>query len=55
MSTVEDDRTYILTAEDDPIVDLIDEVISDLENEHVIESVRNRVHQMMEDRPLFVG
>ena len=36
-----------------PIVGLIDEVISDLENESVIESVKNRVHEMMEGVPLF--
>lgn len=36
-----------------PIVDLIDEVISDLENEAVIESVKSRVYKMMEGRPLF--
>jgi len=35
------------------IVDLIDEVISDLENESVIESVMGRVHAMMEGLPLF--
>jgi glycine hydroxymethyltransferase len=35
------------------IVDLIDEVISDIENEKVIESVKARVHKMMKDFPLF--
>jgi glycine hydroxymethyltransferase len=35
------------------IVDLIDEVISDIENEKVIESVKARVHTMMKDFPLF--
>jgi len=35
------------------IVDLIDEVISNLDNEEVIVSVRNRVNAMMKDLPLF--
>jgi len=35
------------------IVDLMDEVISDIENEKVIESVKARVHKMMKDFPLF--
>ncbi len=35
------------------IVDLIDEVISDIENEAVIESVRKRVFDMMSEFPLF--
>lgn len=36
-----------------PIVALIDEVISDLENENLIESVKGRVNKMMADFPLF--
>lgn len=36
------------------IVDLIDEVISNYENEEVIEKVRKEVNAMMMDRPLFV-
>ena len=35
------------------IVDLIDEVISNIDNEDVIVSVRNRVNAMMKDLPLF--
>lgn len=35
------------------IVDLIDEVISNVDNEEVIISVRNRVNAMMKDLPLF--
>ena len=35
------------------IVDLIDEVIMNYEDEVVIESVRDRVNEMMADRPLF--
>lgn len=35
------------------IVDLIDEVLSDVENEEVITSVRKRVNAMMKDLPLF--
>ncbi len=35
------------------IVDLIDEVLSDIENEEVIESVRERVNNMMGDFPMF--
>ena len=35
------------------IVDMIDEVISDIENENVIESVKKRVNTMMADYPLF--
>jgi len=37
----------------EPIVELIDEVISDIENESVIESVRKRVNEMMSGFPLF--
>jgi len=37
----------------DPIVGLIDEVISNIENEKVLDSVRNRVNDMMKDFPLF--
>ena len=35
------------------IVDLIDEVIINYEDEAVLESVRERVNEMMADRPLF--
>lgn len=35
------------------IVDLIDEVLSDVENEAVIKSVREKVNKMMKDLPLF--
>jgi len=35
------------------IVDLIDEVLSNIENEEVIESVRDRVNDMMSEFPLF--
>ncbi|MCF8296902.1 MAG: serine hydroxymethyltransferase [Saprospiraceae bacterium] len=35
------------------IVDLIDEVISNIDNEEVIASVRKRVNEMMSHRPLF--
>ncbi len=35
------------------IVELIDEVISNLENEKVLESVKARVHKLMKDFPLF--
>lgn len=37
----------------EPIVELIDEVISNLESESVIDSVRKRVNRMMSDFPLF--
>ena len=37
----------------EPIVDLIDEVISNIENETVINSVRKRVNEMMNGLPLF--
>jgi len=36
-----------------PIVDLIDEVISNIENETVIEGVKKQVNKMMRDLPLF--
>ncbi len=36
-----------------PIVDLVDEVISNIEDENVIASVRKRVNEMMKDFPLF--
>ena len=36
-----------------PIVDLIDEVISDIENEDTIQSVKKRVNKMMNDFPMF--
>lgn len=35
------------------IVDLIDEVISNVENEEVLESVKKRVNELMKDFPLF--
>jgi glycine hydroxymethyltransferase len=35
------------------IVDLIDEVISNIENEKVLESVKSKVHKLMQDFPLF--
>jgi glycine hydroxymethyltransferase len=35
------------------IVDLIDEVISNIDNENIIASVRSRVNTMMKDLPLF--
>lgn len=35
------------------IVDLIDEVISNIDNQVVIDSVKKRVHQLMEGFPLF--
>jgi len=35
------------------IVDMMDEVISDIENEHLILKVRKRVNEMMADYPLF--
>lgn len=37
------------------IADLIDEVVKDLHNETVLESVRKRVNQLMEGRALFNG
>ncbi len=37
----------------DPIVGLIDEVISNIEDEGVLDSVRKRVNDMMRDFPLF--
>ena len=37
----------------EPIVALIDEVISNIEDEKVIDSVRKRVNDMMKDFPLF--
>ena len=37
----------------EPIVDLIDEAISNIENENVLESVKKRVNTMMGDFPLF--
>lgn len=36
-----------------PIVDLIDEVLSDIENEDVIKSVKKRVNKMMAKFPMF--
>lgn len=37
----------------EPIVELIDEVMSNIENEKVISSVRRKVNEMMHDFPLF--
>jgi len=37
----------------EPIVGLVDEVISNVENEQVLDSVRKRVNDMMKDFPLF--
>ncbi len=37
----------------EPIVELIDEVIGNIENEGVLESVKKRVNAMMRDFPLF--
>ncbi|RUT77944.1 serine hydroxymethyltransferase [Ancylomarina longa] len=43
-----------LKEEDMPvIVEMIDEVISDIDNEEVIASVRSRVNNMMSERPMF--
>ena len=36
-----------------PIVDLIDQVLSDVENESVLAEVRGKVNEMMKDFPLF--
>lgn len=36
-----------------PIVDMIDEVISDIENEDAINSVKKRVNKMMKEFPMF--
>lgn len=37
----------------EPIVDLIDEVITNIEDENILLSVKKRVNQMMNDFPLF--
>jgi len=37
----------------EPIVELIDEVISNIENESIIQSVRTRVNELMSEFPLF--
>jgi len=37
----------------EPIVEMIDEVISDIDNEKVIETVRTKVNGMMKEFPLF--
>jgi len=43
-----------LKEEDMPvIVEMIDEVISNIENEEAIAAVRTRVNEMMSDRPMF--
>jgi len=36
-----------------PIVDMIDEVISDIDNEDTINSVRKKVNEMMKVYPMF--
>lgn len=40
-------------AEMDTIVEMIDRVISNIENQEVIETVRKDVHTMMSERPMF--
>ena len=35
------------------IVDLIDEVINNYENEDILKSVKEKVHNLMSHRPLF--
>ena len=35
------------------IVDMIDEVLSNIENENVIDAVREKVNKLMHDRPIF--
>jgi glycine hydroxymethyltransferase len=37
----------------EPIVELLDEVMSNIEDEKVIESVRGKVNKLMQDFPLF--
>jgi glycine hydroxymethyltransferase len=37
----------------EPVVEMIDEVISNIENEKVLESVKKRVNDMMSEFPLF--
>ena len=37
----------------EPIVELIDEVMSNIDDEKVIDSVRGKVNKMMRDFPLF--
>ncbi len=37
----------------EPIVEMIDEVISNIEDEKVLESVKKRVNKMMSEFPLF--
>jgi len=37
----------------EPIVELIDEVISNIDNQSAIESVKTRVNEMMSGYPLF--
>ncbi len=39
----------------EPIVAMIDEVISNIEDEKVLESVKSRVNAMMKEFPLFAG
>jgi glycine hydroxymethyltransferase len=35
------------------IVDLIDQIISDIENENLIHVVKKQINTLMENRPLF--
>ena len=37
----------------EPLIDFIDEVISNIDNEEVIANVRKKVNEMMSDRPMF--
>lgn len=39
----------------EPIVDMIDRVITDIENEDLIIDVRKEVNEMMSEKPMFVG
>ena len=43
----------ITTEEIPAIVEYIDEVLSDIENDDVVTSVRSKVNALMNDRPLF--
>jgi len=36
------------------VVELIDKVLSNFENEEILENVAEQVNEIMEDRPLFV-
>ena len=39
----------------EPIVNMIDRIITDIENEDLINDVRKEVNEMMSDKPMFVG